>query len=105
MAHDPAHHERRRRARRRHRRLWVALGLILALMAGEVVAGIAAGSLALLSDTAHMLRADAGRDRAGAFAGRASPSGRRAAATPTACAGPRSSQRRPPTRRCWRSPR
>jgi cobalt-zinc-cadmium efflux system protein len=36
-------------------RLRVALGLVLALMAGEVVAGLLAGSLALLSDAAHML--------------------------------------------------
>ena len=40
-------------------RLLIALGLILALMAGEVVAGILAESLALLSDAAHMLT-DAG---------------------------------------------
>jgi cobalt-zinc-cadmium efflux system protein len=37
------------------RRLSIALALILALMAGEVVAGILARSLALLSDAAHML--------------------------------------------------
>jgi cobalt-zinc-cadmium efflux system protein len=36
-------------------KLAIALGLILAFMAGEVVAGILAGSLALLSDAAHML--------------------------------------------------
>jgi cobalt-zinc-cadmium efflux system protein len=36
-------------------RLRIALGLILALMAGEIVAGILAGSLALISDAAHML--------------------------------------------------
>jgi cobalt-zinc-cadmium efflux system protein len=36
-------------------RLRVALALVLALMAGEVVAGLLAGSLALLSDAAHML--------------------------------------------------
>lgn len=41
------------------RRLAVALGLIVALMAVEVVAGILAHSLALLSDAAHMLT-DAG---------------------------------------------
>jgi cobalt-zinc-cadmium efflux system protein len=41
------------------RRLGAALGLILAFMAGEVVAGILAHSLALLSDAAHMLT-DAG---------------------------------------------
>ena len=40
-------------------RLAVALGLIVAFMAGEVVAGILAHSLALLSDAAHMLT-DAG---------------------------------------------
>jgi cobalt-zinc-cadmium efflux system protein len=37
------------------RRLAVALGLILAFMVAEVVAGVIAGSLALLSDAAHML--------------------------------------------------
>jgi cobalt-zinc-cadmium efflux system protein len=37
------------------RRLSVALALILGLMAAEVVAGILASSLALLSDAAHML--------------------------------------------------
>ncbi|HVW17065.1 MAG TPA: cation diffusion facilitator family transporter, partial [Solirubrobacteraceae bacterium] len=36
-------------------RIAVALGLIVALMAGEVVAGVLAHSLALLSDAAHML--------------------------------------------------
>ena len=36
-------------------RLALALALIVAFMAGEVVAGIAADSLALLSDAAHML--------------------------------------------------
>jgi cobalt-zinc-cadmium efflux system protein len=36
-------------------RLRVALGLVLALMVGEVVAGVLADSLALLSDAAHML--------------------------------------------------
>jgi cobalt-zinc-cadmium efflux system protein len=40
-------------------RLTIALGLILALMVGEVVGGILADSLALLSDAAHMLT-DAG---------------------------------------------
>ena len=41
------------------RRLGLALALILAFMAGEVVAGVLAHSLALLSDAAHMLT-DAG---------------------------------------------
>ena len=36
-------------------KLWIALALILGLMAGEVIAGIVANSLALLSDAAHML--------------------------------------------------
>src|SRR5215470_13001628 len=40
-------------------RLRIALGLLLGLMAVEVAAGIAAASLALLSDAAHMLT-DAG---------------------------------------------
>ena len=41
------------------RRLGVALALILAFMVGEIVAGLLAHSLALLSDSAHMLT-DAG---------------------------------------------
>jgi cobalt-zinc-cadmium efflux system protein len=55
MGHDRSHHHHAPARDGDHRRLWTALGLILALMAGEVVAGIAAGSLALLSDAAHML--------------------------------------------------
>jgi len=41
------------------KRLWIALGLILGFMAVEVVVGILANSLAVLSDAAHMLT-DAG---------------------------------------------
>jgi cobalt-zinc-cadmium efflux system protein len=41
------------------RRLALALGLIVAFMAGEIVVGIVAHSLALLSDAAHMVT-DAG---------------------------------------------
>src|SRR5262249_9559512 len=37
------------------RLLAVALGLIVSLMAGEIVAGLLAGSLALLADAGHML--------------------------------------------------
>src|SRR5581483_1476248 len=37
------------------RLLAVALGLILALMAGEIAAGLVAGSLALLADAGHLL--------------------------------------------------
>jgi cobalt-zinc-cadmium efflux system protein len=40
-------------------RLWRALALILVVMAGEIVAGVIAHSLALLSDAGHMLT-DAG---------------------------------------------
>jgi cobalt-zinc-cadmium efflux system protein len=36
-------------------KLWIALALILGLMAAEVIAGVLANSLALLSDAAHML--------------------------------------------------
>src|SRR5436305_5278126 len=49
MAHDHAHRDADRRA------LKGALALIVAFMAAEVVAGILASSLALLSDAAHML--------------------------------------------------
>jgi cobalt-zinc-cadmium efflux system protein len=55
MGHDHSHHHHAVARAGDHRRLWIALGLILALMAGEVVAGFVAGSLALLSDAAHML--------------------------------------------------
>src|SRR5918996_4347780 len=49
--------------------LGVALGLILAFMAVEVVAGLVADSLALLSDAAHMLT-DAGSIGLALFAAR-----------------------------------
>ena len=55
VAHTHAHD----RGKADSRRLSIALGLILALMAGEVTAGLLADSLALLSDAAHMLT-DAG---------------------------------------------
>ena len=48
MTHDHVHTSARRP-------LAIALGLILGLMAGEVVFGIVAGSLALLADAGHML--------------------------------------------------
>jgi cobalt-zinc-cadmium efflux system protein len=52
MAHDHGHHTHREADRRA---LTSALALIVAFMTGEVVAGILASSLALLSDAAHML--------------------------------------------------
>src|SRR5215211_7672959 len=57
LAH--AHHSHHHVPTGNSRRLGVALGLILAFMVAEVVAGILADSLALLSDAAHMLT-DAG---------------------------------------------
>ena len=51
------------------RRLTIALVLILGLMAVEVVAGMLADSLALLSDAAHMLT-DAGAIALALFAAR-----------------------------------
>jgi cobalt-zinc-cadmium efflux system protein len=54
-----AHHHHHAPADASGRRLGIALGLLLALMTGEVVAGVLAHSLALLSDAAHMLT-DAG---------------------------------------------
>ena len=53
------HHHAPAAATTDRRRLWIALALILGFMAVEVVAGILASSLALLSDAAHMLT-DAG---------------------------------------------
>jgi cobalt-zinc-cadmium efflux system protein len=50
--HDHAHGHGRTSDRRA---LLIALALIVALMAGEIVAGIAAGSLALLADAGHLL--------------------------------------------------
>src|SRR3954449_4552572 len=55
--HDHHHHHAPSDASAAH--LKVALGLLLGLMALEVAAGMAASSLALLSDAAHMLT-DAG---------------------------------------------
>jgi len=50
MSHDHSHsHDAGRRA------LTIAFGLIVALMAGEVVFGVIAGSLALMADAGHML--------------------------------------------------
>jgi cobalt-zinc-cadmium efflux system protein len=58
--HGNHHHDHAHSARTAdRRRLWIALTLILGFMAVEVVAGILASSLALLSDAAHMLT-DAG---------------------------------------------
>jgi cobalt-zinc-cadmium efflux system protein len=58
--HTHAHgHEHRHGGEEDARRLGLALGLILAFMVAEVVVGVLAHSLALLSDSAHMLT-DAG---------------------------------------------
>jgi cobalt-zinc-cadmium efflux system protein len=59
MAHHGHHHHGHRHDDVAPGRLALALGLIVGLMTLEVVAGILAGSLALLSDAAHMLT-DAG---------------------------------------------
>ena len=53
-AHAHGHHHVVRAGADR-RRLWLALALIVGFMTVEVVAGILASSLALLSDAAHML--------------------------------------------------
>ena len=55
----PAPHSHRISGDADRARLWIALGLILGLMAVEVVVGLIAESLAMLSDAAHMLT-DAG---------------------------------------------
>ena len=67
--HDHDHHARGHVQTDDARRLRLALGLILGLMAAEVVAGILASSLALLSDAAHMLT-DAGAIALALFAAR-----------------------------------
>ena len=58
-AHGHAHHHHGPAADADRRWLAVALGVIATFMVVEVVAGILADSLALLSDAAHMLT-DAG---------------------------------------------
>jgi cobalt-zinc-cadmium efflux system protein len=55
MAHDHHHHHAHAGEGSDERRLAIALGLIVGFMAVEVVVGILADSLALLSDAAHML--------------------------------------------------
>ena len=59
MGHSHAHGHQHLGAQADSGRLKLALGLIVGLMAVEIVAGILAGSLALLSDAGHMLT-DAG---------------------------------------------
>ena len=59
MGHSHAHPHPAPSSEADRGRLRLALGLILGLMAAEVAVGIAASSLALLSDAAHMLT-DAG---------------------------------------------
>lgn len=55
MAHGHGHDHVHAARETDQRALKLALALILAFMAGEVAAGALAGSLALLSDAAHML--------------------------------------------------
>jgi cobalt-zinc-cadmium efflux system protein len=78
VAHDHGHHHHGPSADADSRWLAVALGIIAAFMVVEVVAGILADSLALLSDAAHMLT-DAGAIAVALFAARlaARPAGGR----------------------------
>jgi cobalt-zinc-cadmium efflux system protein len=78
VAHDHGHHHHGPSADADSRWLAVALGVIAAFMVVEVVAGILADSLALLSDAAHMLT-DAGAIAVALFAARlaARPAGGR----------------------------
>jgi cobalt-zinc-cadmium efflux system protein len=69
VAHDHGHHHHGPSADADSRWLAVALGIIAAFMVVEVVAGILADSLALLSDAAHMLT-DAGAIAVALFAAR-----------------------------------
>ena len=55
VAHGHAHAHGLGSREQDRRALGIALALILAFMVGEVVAGILAGSLALLADAGHML--------------------------------------------------
>ena len=85
------------------RRLGIGLALIVTFMVGEVVAGILADSLALLSDAAHMLT-DAGALLLSLIVLRLVRRPARRATSPSACGGRRSSPRRPTGRRCSCSP-
>jgi cobalt-zinc-cadmium efflux system protein len=70
VAHDHAHHGHHGPSADADRRwLAVALGVIAAFMVVEIVAGILADSLALLSDAAHMLT-DAGAIAVALYAAR-----------------------------------
>jgi cobalt-zinc-cadmium efflux system protein len=56
-----SHHHHRHHSREADiRLLGIALGLIVALMVGEIAAGLVAGSLALLADAGHLLTDAAG---------------------------------------------
>jgi cobalt-zinc-cadmium efflux system protein len=55
MRHSHAGHSHGASADADRGKLWIALALILGFMVAEVVTGIVANSLALLSDAAHML--------------------------------------------------
>ena len=76
MGHDHHGHSHGPSADADRKWLTIALVLIAGFMVVEVVVGIIASSLALLSDAAHMLT-DAGAIGAGAGRGRRSPRGRR----------------------------
>jgi cobalt-zinc-cadmium efflux system protein len=67
--HSHAHHHHTVAPDADRRRLAAALALILGFMVAEIVAGLIAGSLALLSDAAHMLT-DAGAIALALFAAR-----------------------------------
>jgi len=54
-AHDHSHHAHTVRADANRGPLTIALGLLVGVMAAELVAGVLTGSLALLSDAAHLL--------------------------------------------------
>ena len=82
--------------------LAVALALIAGFMVVEVVAGMLAGSLALLSDAAHMLTDAASIGLA--LVAAASPRGPPPAPTRSASAAPRSSRPRSTAPRCSSSP-
>ncbi len=100
QGHSRAGHSHAPSAHADRRWLTVALALIVGFMAVEVVAGLLAGSLALLSDAAHMLT-DAAAIALALVASRlaAGPPRRRSR---SASAAPRSCPRRSTARRCSR---
>ena len=98
MAHDHGHAARprdalRRTAARNVGRLWVALALTVTFVVVEAVTAFVTGSLALLSDAAHMLTDGVAIALALGVDRRRQPGVAARAPAPSACSGSRSWRR------------